>query len=488
MMCMHESSIMTLQRAMEEGKTTSRELTLSFLKRIAAHDKQGVAINAISEVNPDALHIAESMDREREVAGSRGPLHGIPILIKDNIATADSMHTTAGSLALADSYASADAFLVSRLRAAGAVLLGKTNLTEWANFISDHMPNGYSSRGGQVRNPYGPDVFDVGGSSAGSGAAIAAGFAVAAVGTETSGSILYPSACNSLVGIKPTVGLISRSGIIPIATSQDTAGPMARTVEDAAILLSAMAGYDEHDPATGRSIGLAPCDYQSCLDKNGLQGARVGIVRSGYLAAFSREEQALYDESIAVLQKAGATVIESVTIPTEEANWQNAVLIHEFKSGINAYLKTLPADFPLRTLKDLIAWNKKHEAEALRYGQSLFEKAEQTSGSLADAAYIEARLYDLEMSQTRGIDAAMKEHQLDCLVFPMSEGDSIAARAGYPSVCVPAGYTTAGKPFGIMFTGLAFQEPALIRLAYAYEQNSLRRVAPPLLDEQHTGR
>jgi len=482
-MLMHESSILTLQKAMEEGKTTSRELTLSFLKRIAAFDKQGVNINAISEVNPDALHIAEAMDRERAVSGSRGPLHGIPILIKDNIATADGMHTTAGSLAMADSYASVDAFLVSRLRAAGAVLLGKTNLTEWANFISDHMPNGYSSRGGQVLNPYGPDVFDVGGSSAGSGAAIAAGFAVAAVGTETSGSILNPSVRNSLVGIKPTVGLISRSGIIPIATSQDTAGPMTRTVEDAAILLAAMTGNDEQDPATGRSIGLARSDYQSCLDKDGLNGARVGIVRSRYLAKYSQEEQALYDEAITVLQESGATVIDAVKIPTEEANWQNAVLIHEFKSGINAYLKTLPADFPLRTLKDLIAWNQAHESQALRFGQVLFEKAEQTSGSLADAAYIDARLSDLEMSQTHGIDAVMNEHQLDCLVFPMSEGASIAARAGYPSVSVPAGYTKEGKPFGIMFTGKAFQEPTLIRFAYAYEQKSMKRMAPSLLAE-----
>lgn len=478
----HESTILEWQQAMEEGKTTSRELTQSFLKRIAEYDKQGLLINAISEINPDALHIADAMDRERTLIGSRGPLHGIPILIKDNIATHDSMHTTAGSLALADSYASADAFLVSRLRDAGAVLLGKTNLTEWANFISDHMPNGYSSRGGQVLNPYGPGSLDVGGSSAGSGAAIAAGFAVAAVGTETSGSILNPAARNSLVGIKPTVGLISRTGIIPIATSQDTAGPMARTVEDAALLLGVMAGIDEQDPATGKSKGLVPADYRSSLDLDGLRGARIGIVRSRYIAKYDQEEQTMYEEAISVLKEAGAIVIDSVTIPSEEANWQNLVLIHEFKTGLNAYLNTLPASFPLRTLKDVMHWNQQHEEEALRYGQILFEKAEQTSGALTEPEYITARLYDLEMSQHQGIDAVCKEHNLDCLIFPMSEGASIAARAGYPSVTVPAGYTQAGKPFGIMFTGLAFQEPSLIRYAYAYEQKSRKRVTPPLLN------
>ncbi|CAM3228063.1 amidase [Brevibacillus invocatus] len=478
----HESTILEWQQAMEEGKTTSRELTQAFLKRIADNDKQGLLINAISEINPDALHIADAMDRERALTGSRGPLHGISILIKDNIATHDSMHTTAGSLAMADSYASADAFLVSRLRDAGAVLLGKTNLTEWANFISDHMPNGYSSRGGQVLNPYGPGSLDVGGSSAGSGAAIAAGFAVAAVGTETSGSILNPAARNSLVGIKPTVGLISRTGIIPIATSQDTAGPMARTVEDAAILLGVMAGIDAQDPATGKSKGLVPADYRSSLDLDGLRGARIGIVRSRYIAKFAQDEQALYEDAITVLKEAGATVIDSITIPSEEANWQNLVLIHEFKSGLNAYLKTLPASFPLRTLKDIMLWNQQHEEQALRYGQILFEKAEKTSGALTEPEYITTRLYDLEMSQHQGIDAVCNEHNLDCLVFPMSEGASIAARAGYPSVTVPAGYTQAGKPFGIMFTGLAFQESALIRYAYAYEQKSHKRIAPPLLN------
>ncbi|WP_242771684.1 amidase family protein [Brevibacillus parabrevis] len=478
----HEASILEWQAALEAGQTTSRELTILFLERIAAYDKQGPTINAISEINPDALHIAEALDRERAISGSRGPLHGIPILIKDNIATGDNMHTTAGSLALADSYASADSFVVARLREAGAVLLGKTNLTEWANFMADNMLNGYSSRGGQVLNPYDP-AFDVGGSSSGSGAGIAAGFAVAAVGTETSGSILGPAKKNSLVGIKPTVGLISRQGIIPISHSQDTAGPMTRNVTDAAILLGVLTGVDPQDAATGKSAGLAHRDYLPFLDANGLQGARIGVVRSGYLAECDEEEAALYEAAISQLRQAGATVIDSVSIPSENADWNSQVLYHEFKTGVNAYLKILPASFPIRTLKDIVAFNRKHEARALRFGQSVLEQSEQTSGTLTDPAYLRQRLYDLEMSQRQGIDAALKEHDLDALLFPGDTGCDIAAKAGYPSIALPAGYTAQGKPFGIMLTGLAFSEPALLRMGYAYEQATLLRV-PPVLTEQ----
>jgi len=478
----HESTIREWQQALEQGTATSRELTLLFLKRIAQYDKQGVAVNAISEINPDALHIAEALDRERAEKGSRGPLHGIPVLIKDNISTGDQMHTTAGSLALAEAYASADSFVAARLREAGAVILGKTNLTEWANFISDHMTNGYSSRGGQVLNPYGPGLFDVGGSSSGSAAAIASGFAVVAVGTETSGSILHPSVRNSLVGIKPTVGLVSRRGIIPISTSQDTAGPMARTVEDAAILLGALVGVDERDPVTGKSAGLAHTDYRPFLDENGLKGARIGVIRSRYLHRCDEEEKSLYEAAIAQLKQAGATVIDSVTIPTENTDWGPHVLLHEFKSGVNAYLQTLPAAYPIRTLADVIAFNREHEEQALRFGQVLLERANATSGTLTEADYLNQRVFDLEMSREKGIDAVLQEHQLDCLLFPGSEGYGIAARAGYPSVAVPAGYTTDGKPFGIMFTGTAFAEPALIRLAYAYEQATRLRVPPVLGD------
>jgi amidase len=478
MSLIHETSILEWQAAMTAGTTTSRELTLAFLQRIATYNKQGIRINAICELNPDALAIAESLDRERALTGSRGPLHGIPVLIKDNIATSDKMHTTAGALALADSFASADAFVVTKLREAGAVLLGKTNLTEWANYISNDMPDGYSSRGGQVLNPYGPGVLDVGGSSSGSAAAIAAGFAVVAVGTETSGSILHPSEQNSLVGIKPTVGLISRSGIIPISHSQDTAGPMARTVTDAAILLSALTGVDENDPVTGKSEGLAHTDYLPFLDADGLQGARIGVVRSRFLAECEDEEIALYEAAIEKLKKAGATVIDAVTIPTENAEWDRHVLVHEFKVGVNAYLKTLPASYPIRSLQDVIAFNRAHEEQALLYGQELLEESEQTSGTLTEPEYLANRLFDLEMTQKKGLDAVMKEHELDALLYPGSTGYAIPAKAGYPSITVPAGYTSAGKPFGIMLTGLAFQEPTLLRLAYAYEQATRLRVAP----------
>lgn len=474
----HETNILEWQAAMTAGTTTSRELTLAFLQRIATYNKQGIRINAICELNPDALAIAESLDRERALSGSRGPLHGIPVLIKDNIATSDKMHTTAGALALADSFASADAFVVTKLREAGAVILGKTNLTEWANFVSNNMPDGYSSRGGQVLNPYGPGVLDVGGSSSGSAAAIAAGFAVVAVGTETSGSILHPAEHNSLVGIKPTVGLISRSGIIPISHSQDTAGPMARTVTDAAILLGALTGIDENDPLTGKSEGLSHTDYLPFLDADGLRSARIGIVRSRFLAECDDEEIALYEAAVEKLKEAGATVIDAVTIPTENAKWDRQVLVHEFKVGVNAYLKTLPASYPIRSLQDVIAFNRAHEEQALLYGQELLEESEQTSGTLTEPEYLANRLFDLEMSQKQGLDAVMKEHELNALLYPGSTGYAIPAKAGYPSITVPAGYTSVGKPFGIMLTGLAFQEPTLLRLAYAYEQATRLRVAP----------
>ncbi|MED1800080.1 amidase family protein [Brevibacillus porteri] len=480
MSLIHQTSILEWQAAMTAGTTTSRELTLAFLQRIATYNKQGIQINAICELNPDALAIAESLDRERAVSGSRGPLHGIPVLIKDNIATSDKMHTTAGALALADSFASADAFVVTRLREAGAVLLGKTNLTEWANFVSNNMPDGYSSRGGQVLNPYGPGVLDVGGSSSGSAAGIAAGFAVVAVGTETSGSILHPAEQNSLVGIKPTVGLISRSGIIPISHSQDTAGPIARTVTDAAILLGALTGIDANDPVTGKSEGLAHTDYLSYLHADGLRGARIGVVRSRFLAECENEEIALYEAAIEKLKEAGATVIDPVSIPTENAEWDRHVLVHEFKVGVNAYLKTLPASSPIRSLQDVIAFNRAHEEQALLYGQELLEESEQTSGTLTEPEYLANRLFDLEMSQKQGLDAVMKEHELDALLYPGSTGYAIPAKAGYPSITVPAGYTSVGKPFGIMLTGLAFQEPTLLRLAYAYEQATRLRVAPKM--------
>ncbi|QQE76385.1 amidase [Brevibacillus composti] len=475
-----EASIRTLQLAMRTGKITSRELTIAYLERIMQHDKQGAGLNAIIEINPQALQIAEALDRERQIRGERGPLHGIPVLLKDNIATADQMHTSAGSLALAHAYASRDAFLVQRLRSAGAVILGKTNMTEWANFMSHEMPNGYSSRGGQVRNPYGPGLFDAGGSSSGSGAAAAAGFAAGAIGTETSGSILNPSANHALVGIKPTVGLISRSGVIPIAISQDTPGPMARTVEDAAILLGAMTGIDEEDPATAASEGHFFSDYTPFLDRRGLQGTRVGIVRSFQGEQMNADQLSLFQTALRVLEELGAVLVDDVRIPSESEPTDSAVLYYEFKTGVNAYLSRLPSAFPLRTLADVIAWNKAHADVALRYSQDILEQSQETSGTLTEPTYLLSRLRDLRWSRTEGLDAVLEQHQLDCLLYPHDFGYGIAAKAGYPSITVPAGFESSGKPFGIMFTGRAFSEPSLIRIGHAYEQASLLRKPPQL--------
>ena len=475
-----EATISQVQEMMEKGELTSRELVLFYMEQIARHDKAGPALNAVLELNPDAFHIAEALDHERQLRGPRGPLHGIPVLLKDNIDTADKMHTSAGSLALANSYAATDAFLVEKLRKAGAVILGKTNLTEFANFMTDNMPNGYSSRGGQVRNPYGPGRFDTGGSSSGSAVAVAANLAMVAVGTETSGSILSPASSNSIVGIKPTVGLISRSGIIPISFSQDTAGPMARTVADAAILLGAMTGVDDSDAATATSIGGAYEDYTPFLDARGLEGARIGIARTVYFASLDGDQLSLLEEAIQLLSQQGATVIDPVIIPSSSMKKDSTVMVHEFKPALHAYLRNLPAHWPIRTLQDVIRFNQEHAEQALRHGQTILERSEATSGTLTEPLYLESRARDLYQSQTNGIDASMAEHQLDALVFPANYGAGIAAKAGYPSITVPAGYTPDGKPLGITFTGKAYSEPQLIRLAYAFEQASKRRVAPRL--------
>lgn len=476
----HQASVTELQRAMSAGEYTAAQLTLYYLQRIGRYNHDGPAINAVIEVNPDALQIAEALDAERVSKGPRGPLHGIPVLVKDNIATADKMHTSAGSLALADSVAGADAHLVVRLRAAGCVLLGKTNLTEWANFMSDHMPNGYSSRGGQVLCPYSPGNFDVGGSSAGSGAGVAAGFAPLAVGTETSGSILSPASSNSVVGIKPTVGLISRSGVIPISHSQDTAGPMAKTVADAAVLLGALAGLDEGDPATRSANGRTLTDYTACLDSLGLRGARIGVVRDPYFTALDEEELPVMERALTDIRAAGAEIVEGLAFAALEDLRDYAVLVYEFKSDLNHYLRQLPALGQARSLTEVIAFNERFPEQSLRYGQSVLIEADSKSGTLTEREYIEARALDLRHSQTEGIDSLLAAHRLDALVFPANYGASIAAKAGYPSVCVPGGYTSTGKPFGITFTGSAFSEAVLLRLAYAYEQATRHRVEPRL--------
>lgn len=477
---LEEATVLDLQAAMAKGQLSSKDLVLYYLQRIATYDKQGSTINAVLEINPDAIHIAESLDLERKLQGSRGPLHGIPVLLKDNIDTKDKMHTSAGSLALANSYAPKDSFVANQLRRAGVVILGKTNLTEWANFMTDNMPNGFSSRGGQVCNPYGPGKFDVGGSSSGSGAAVAANLTAVAVGTETSGSILSPASSNSIVGIKPTVGLISRSGIIPIAHSQDTAGTMARTVTDAAILLGALTDVDETDPATLTSVGRHYRNYTPFLDADGLNRSRIGIVRPVYYDRLREEQLLLINAAIETMARKGAVIVDPITIPSTHEDWDYNVLLYEFKPALNAYLSRLDSQVTVRTLQDVITFNDEHAETALRYGQTILHKSQTTSGTLTDPEYIHSRISDLERSQNQGIDFVMDEHQLDALIFPANFGAGIAARAGYPSITVPAGYTPGGEPLGVTFTARAFEEPTLLKLAYAYEQATKHRVPPHL--------
>ncbi len=468
-----EATIDDMQAKMESGELTSHDLVLMYQARIAAFDK---TINSVLELNPDALHIAAALDAERKQKGPRSPLHGIPILVKDNIDTGDKMHTSAGSLALKDSIAVKDSFVASRLREAGAVILGKTNMTEWANFMGMDMKGGYSSRGGQVLNPYGPGKFEVGGSSAGSGASIAANLAAAAIGTETDGSILNPASQNSLVGIKPTVGLVSRSGIIPIAHTQDTAGPMARTVKDAVYLLQAIVGHDPQDPAT--MVSLPEFDHESLFGKKALKGMKIAVAREEYIGKWTEEQEKIFQKAVEQLGELGAEVIEAA-IPAAKAKWGYNVLSYEFKADLNAYLNGLAPNIPVRTLADVIAFNYEHGEKMLKYGQQVLLGSEATSGTLTEAEYLEELEYNLYMAREQGIDYALKEYGADVVLFPM-DGSTIGSKAGYPSVTVPTAYTEEGEPIGITFTGTAFSEPLLIRLAYAYEQATTIRRAPEL--------
>lgn len=471
----NETTINTIQQAMDSGELSALGLTKMYLEQIAKYNASGPKINAVIEINSDALHIAEALDVERAKSGKRGSLHGIPILIKDNINSADKMHTSAGSIALANHYASADAFVTKQLRAAGAIILGKANLTEWANFMTEGMPNGYSSRGGQVLNPYGPGEFDVGGSSAGSGAGIAANFAAGAIGTETDGSILSPASSNSLVGIKPTVGLISRTGIIPISHSQDTAGPMTRTVEDGAILLGALTDKDDEDPATAMNSDRIN-DYTTYLNRDGLKSARIGVPRN-YFNELDEQELLLIDQALEDMKGLGATITDSFHLPVDLAD--SSVLFHEFKNGVDAYLGKLTSNSSVQSLRDVINFNQTNANEALEYGQTILIKSETKSGTLTEAEYIKDRLTDLNQCQET-IQKVMEEQKLDVLLFPNNNGSSIAARAGYPSITVPAGYTNKGKPVGVTFTGGAFSEAKLIELAYSYEQATKHRKEPKL--------
>ena len=493
---LEETTIAELQQRMERGQDTARSLVEKYTARIERLDRQGPALRSVIELNPEALTIADALDAERKQKGARGPLHGIPILIKDNIATADRMTTTAGSLALDGVRAPQDAFVVSRLREAGAVILGKTNLSEWANFRSTHSSSGWSARGGQTRNPYALDRSPCG-SSSGSAVAVAANLAAAAIGTETDGSIVCPAHSTSVVGLKPTLGLVSRTGIVPIAHSQDTAGPMARSVADAAVVLAAIEGVDRDDAITTEASRPAARDYRSAFDRNGLQGARIGVVRDklfGYNAAADR----LADFAIAEMKKQGAVIIDPANIPTLGSfdATEFDVLLYEFKDDLNRYLARLGPVSPVRSLKDVIAFNEQHKDEELRYfGQEIMEMAE-AKGPLTSAAYQKALATNRRQARTLGIDAVMATHQLDALVAPtfsppwlvdLVNGDampagasspsSVAAVAGYPHITVPMGYYR-GLPLGMSFFGGAWSEPTLIKLAYAYEQATRHRRPP----------
>jgi amidase len=489
---MDEISLDTMRKGLNSGQIIAHDLTQYYLSRIDTIDRTGPGLNSVIETNPDALAIAGDLDRERQTKGPRGPLHGIPILIKDNIATADRMQTTAGSLALVGSRPPKDAFVVSRLRAAGAVVLGKTNCSEWANFRGRHSTSGWSGRGGQTRNPYALDR-NPSGSSSGSGAAAAANLCAVAVGTETDGSIVSPSSINGLAGIKPTVGLVSRSGIIPISHTQDTAGPMARTLADAATLLSVLAGVDADDPATEAARSHVQADYTRFLDPNGLRGSRLGVVRK--YAGFNMHVDRVFEEALAALKAAGAEVIDPVEIASIDKldEPETEVLHFEFKADLNRYLAWLGASSPVHSLEEIIAFNQKNRPRELAwFGQESMEKA-QKKGDLTSPEYQKAIADCRRLSRQEGIDAAMDKFRLDALIAPtdgpawptdpingdhFSAGTStLAAVAGYPHVTVPMGFVF-GLPVGISFFSRAWSEPTLIKLAYSYEQSTRVRKPP----------
>jgi amidase len=516
--CVDNATIGELHQALSLGDATAAGLVEAYLARIEAYDRGGPRLNAVRETNPDAPGIAAQSDAREPTA--RQSLEGIPILIKDNIATADAQHTTAGSLALEEARAKDDATVVKLLRQAGAVILGKANLTEFANIIAIDMPAGYSSLGGQVKNPCAPELDDKGvpivppgGSSSGSAVAVAAGLAAAAIGTETSGSLLSPASQNGVVTVKPTVGLISRAGIVPIAHSQDTAGPLTRTVRDAALLLNVLAAADPFDTATAELQRAT--DYTSFLDTDGLKGARIGVpsdpsdpANDFYYGALPQPAAAVMRETIAVLEREGATVVRA-NIPTEgwiggpgtemailnrnpESATKNQparrpiVFVYELKHDLNLYLRDWAAGTGRASLADIVAFNAAHADRALRFGQDILLAAEATRGDLSELEYVSARQMDLRASRTLGLDAYMDEHRLDAVLFPATTGAAIAAKAGYPSVQVPAGFVsgirdkeTPDYPYGATFTGRAWSEPILLRLAYAFEQATQARRPPP---------
>ena len=490
-----EMTVTELQEGMASGRFTAHSITDKYLARIESIDKHGPAINSVIEVNPDAVSIAKALDKERKQKHVRGPLHGIPVLIKDNIDTADRMMTTAGSLALVGSKPPKDSMVAQKLREAGAVILGKTNLSEWANIRSGQSTSGWSGRGGQTKNPYVLDRNPCG-SSSGSGAAVSANLCAIAIGTETDGSIVCPASANGVVGLKPTVGLISRSGIIPISHSQDTAGPLCRTVRDAAILLGLLTGVDEEDKATSESRGKSYADYTQFLVADGLRGARIGVVRGTF--GFNAAVDAVMATALDQLKSQGAVLVDPAEIETRGKfdDSESTVFMYELKADLNAYLARLGPRAPVHTLQEVIEFNEKHREQEMPYfGQELFLKS-QLKGPLTSQEYLDALKKNHQLSRVEGIDAVMDKHKLDALVGPtggpawltdLVAGDHFgggsstpAAVAGYPNINVPAGYVY-GLPVGISFFGRAWSEPVLIRVAYAYEQASKNRKPPQFI-------
>jgi amidase len=489
---LEEITIGELQDGMKSGKFTAHSLAEKYLARIDEIDKRGPAINAVIELNPDALSIADALDQERKAKGPRGPLHGIPMLIKDNIDTGDRMMTTAGSLALQGSKAPKDSFVAQKLRAAGAVILGKTNLSEWANTRSSHSVSGWSGRGGLTRNPYALDRNPCG-SSSGTGSGISANLAAAGIGTETDGSIVCPSSSNGLAGIKPTVGLVSRAGIIPISHTQDGAGPMCRTLRDAAIVLGALTGVDPEDAATSASAGKAQTDYAQYCDPNGLKGARIGVARKYF--GFNDAVDALMEQSLDVMKKQGAILVDPADIETlgKFDDSEALLFMYELKADLAAYLARLGPGAPVKSLKDVIEFNDRNRAKEMPYfGQDLLVKSE-TKGPLTEKEYLDALAKNHQLARTEGIDATMDKFHLDAIVGPtggpawitdlitgdhFSGGSSNAAAvAGYPNINVTAG-SVSGLPVGISFFGRAWSEPTLIKLAYSFEQATKARQKP----------
>ncbi|SMD32670.1 amidase [Reichenbachiella faecimaris] len=492
---LEEKTVVELQQMMEKGNYSSVAICQLYIDRIKAIDQVENGLHAVIELNPDALSIAAALDQERAAGKVRGPLHGIPIMIKDNINTGDQMETTAGSLSLLGSDVEKDAFIVAKLREAGAVLLGKTNLSEWANFRSERSSSGWSGRGRQTRNPYVLDRSPCG-SSSGSGVAVSANLCTITIGTETNGSIVCPSSLNGVVGIKPTVGLWSRSGIIPISKTQDTAGPMGRTVADAAVLLGALVGMDAEDEMTQDSLAVVYQDYTQFLDLDGLKGKRIGIFRGPM--GMHEGVDAIMEQSFLAMKKAGAILVESIELGEMHylGNAEYELLLYEFKDGLNAYLSGLRSDFPYKNIEDLIQYNKENSSEEMPYfQQEIFELA-YSKGNLTDEAYQEAYALCQKISRTDGIDLAVNRHNLDAIVAPTGDpawkidrinGDnyrisssSMPAMSGYPNITVPAG-NVQGLPIGISFFSTAYKEAELIAIAYSFEQKTKARIVPKLL-------